>query len=691
MMQWRSPVPRHTLLQLAHLPTAQWVSLPTFDFYECIAMYTRLMNATCSQYIVTIMYVAISPIIELTTSPKVKATSSALSLLPTTCCALESPINVETAERTTLIITVVSTVVVVLAALLLVTVFILCMIRRHRKSKVKQRAAQHIDHELRDMIEEDNHPSNTYNSIPVMKQLEVSNPFHHSQNTSVYSEVSIENIERDVNGTLETKIITENGEEFTGLYNVITPIVTSTNNGSETIVPKGYSVISIKDVQTQNKESVDEDESAYAVPDLLVVAKKKESIDEYEDRYAVPDKPFNEAPLKHWSVNLDSNEGEKVQPEAETKEDDEEFVERERMYSEIGIRKAPVVPSKSTDLVVYLDTQSAFNAGIYNESINPLDFTRDRMKDGKDYPEILAPVCISAPVLSETDQDCTKVTSTNIIEKMKLGTGHFGEVVLADTNGLSLKTMKLSKTDDNQNISIVVAVKKMKPTHQEAFNNEVKFMCQLRHPNVLRLLGVCYQDPAFIMMEYTEEGDLNQFLQKYSEIVTTQSSEDQVTLSELVYIASKIASGMQYLAKLNFIHRDLATRSCFVGRNNSIKVGSLGVNTSLYKSNYYRIRGNRLLPIRWMASECFNGKFSEKSDVWAFGVTMWELFTLAKKVPYPHLSDDEVIHNALKREYRQFPSQPTGCPDDVYEIMEQCWNIDMKQRTTFKELHRMLH
>ena len=91
-----------------------------------------------------------------------------------------------------------------------------------------------------------------------------------------------------------------------------------------------------------------------------------------------------------------------------------------------------------------------------------------------------------------------------------------------------------------------------------------------------------------------------------------------------------------------------------------------------------------------MASECFNGKFSEKSDVWAFGVTMWELFTLGKEAPYPHLSDEEVIHNALKREYRQFPSQPTGCPDDVYEIMEQCWNIDMKQRASFKELCKML-
>ena len=654
----------------------------------------------------------ISLITELSSTPKVEATSSIMTTIsspPTTCCILESPTQELPAEATQLIIIVAATTVVVLMALLLVTIFVLCMIRRHRKSRVKQTTAQNVDHELREMIEEDssNHLPNAYNSIPVKKQLEVSNPFHHPQtktdsSVGVYSEIGIENIRRDVNGTFETKIITEDGEEFTGLYNVITPIVTATNNESDNIEPGGYSVIMIRDEQVKNKESVDEDESAYAVPDLLVAEKKKESIDEYEDGYAVPDKPYiTETPLGHKSilrpVKLDSNEGEEVactQPEATAKEADEEFVERGRVYSEIQVRKAPAVPSKSSDLELYLDTKSAFNVGIYNESINPLDFTRDRMKDGKDYPEFLDSVCISPSVLSETEQEPTEVTSTNITEKMKLGTGQCGEVVLADTNGLSLKTMKLSKTDDNQNISIVVAVKKVKPNpsqpQQDAFTNEAKFMSQLRHPNVLRLLGVCYQDPAFIMMEYTEEGDLNQFLQRYSEIVMTPSSEDQMSASELVYIASQIASGMQYLAKLNFIHRDLATRSCFVGRINSIKVGSLGVNTSLYQSNYYRIRGNRLLPIRWIASECFNGKFSEKSDVWAFGVTMWELFTLAKKVPYPHLSDEEVIHNALKREYRQFPSQPTGCPDDVYEIMEQCWNIDMKQRASFKELCKML-
>jgi serine/threonine protein kinase len=364
------------------------------------------------------------------------------------------------------------------------------------------------------------------------------------------------------------------------------------------------------------------------------------------------------------------------------------------MYTDIKVREVPAVPTKSSDLQEYLDTESTLNTSIYSESINPSDFTRNRMKGGGNDPQYLGPVYTMASSLPEIYQDPAEVTSENITEKTKLGDGQFGEVVLANTRGLSLKSMGLSKTDNNPNVSVTVAVKKLQSnpsqTQREAFEKEAQFMSHIKHPNVLRLLGVCVHDSAFIMMEYTEGGDLNQFLQSYSEIVTTSSSQTQITSSELVYIASQIASGMQYLASLKFVHRDLATRNCFIGANTIVKVGDLGIDITRYKSHYYPIHGNTLLPIRWMATECFKGTFSEKSDVWAFGVTMWELFTLAKKVPHPSLRDEEVVHNTLKGEDCQFLPKPEACPQPVFEIMERCWAVATKPRASFDEVHRLI-
>ena len=373
----------------------------------------------------------------------------------------------------------------------------------------------------------------------------------------------------------------------------------------------------------------------------------------------------------------------------------------DRSYSVVQIRRGPKIPEKSSDLVQYLETCAPFNENIYSESITPSDFmsSSNQPSDTEDVPgdpEIYAPLYPSPSVVPESPERPAEVIIDNMTEKRPLRTGQFGEVVLAATRGLSLKDLHLSRKEDDHDVSITVAVKKLKPnptqTQREAFEREGKFLSRLRHPNVVRLLGVCYQDPAFIMMEYMREGDLSQFLQKYSEVVsmTTPSSETQIARSTLVYMASQIASGMKQLAAFNFVHRDLATRNCLVGKNFTVKVASLGVDKNVSQSHYFRIQGNTLLPIRWMAPECFNGIFSEKSDVWAFGVTMWELFSLAKKPPYPHLSDEEVIHNALKREHRQSPSQPTACPDHVYETMEKCWTADMTQRTTFKNLYTIL-
>ena len=308
-----------------------------------------------------------------------------------------------------------------------------------------------------------------------------------------------------------------------------------------------------------------------------------------------------------------------------------------------------------------------------------------------------SPIYLSISVSTPLQKKLPEVTNANIRGVQVLGTGFFGKVVLADTVGLSLKDLNLSDEDDDKSTSVRVAVKKLKPnaskTTQEAFEKEYKFMARLNHPNVIRLLGVCTSENSqFLMMEHMERGDLNEYLTKFEKIIISDGipSEDEILIGTLLYMCSQIASAMNYLVSRNFIHRDLAARNCLVGSDNLIKLADFGMSRSLYESHYYIVRGQAVLPVRWMATECFYGKFSAKTDVWAFGVTMWEIFMLAKDRPYSDMEDMELVNNAIESEERLLLQQPEHCPDDVYKVMMSCWAREAKDRATFEQLHAML-
>ena len=367
----------------------------------------------------------------------------------------------------------------------------------------------------------------------------------------------------------------------------------------------------------------------------------------------------------------------------------------EGLYDRPGIHRAAPLANVHEGFEVEGATPQP-SAPIINEPIQPSDFTNGYEGDDGGDPHIYAPVYAVPTLPSEASCQPFVITNKNIIEKKELGMGQFGKVVLAATNGLSLKEMQMSDTDDNKNVSILVAVKRLaaKPSMEDrqGFEKEIKLMSCLKHKNVVSLIGVCYQDPAFIMMEYMEEGDLNRFLKRYSEIVPiiTTSTKTQITTSTLVYMASQIASAMQYLASQNYIHRDLASRNCLVGTDFIVKLADFGMSRSLYQSHYYRIQGNAILPIRWMATESFFGIFSEKTDVWAFGVTMWELFTLGKIDPYSNFTDTELVADAIKGVNRQLLQRPPACPKSLYKIMQQCWIIEPQGRATFRAVEEML-
>ena len=342
---------------------------------------------------------------------------------------------------------------------------------------------------------------------------------------------------------------------------------------------------------------------------------------------------------------------------------------------------------------------------VYSESLQPSMFAKppeqelvDEMEEEGEVEveDVYAPI-YSLPTALESSGTVLQFKPKNIHRIKTLGTGYFGKVLLADTVGLSLKELKMSETDDDKSKSVRVAVKTLrrKPEKQRklAFDKELKFMSRLNHPNVVRTLGACMVDTPFIVMEYMEKGDLNGYLQDFDSIEQGNSPPTDLTISvgTLVSMSAQIAAAMKYLASRNYIHRDLATRNCLVGPESSIKIADFGMSKSLYESHYYTIKGHVVLPVRWMAKECFHGKFSAKTDVWAFGVTMWEIFTLAKDIPYEDMDDSEVAADASRKEGdRQLLERSNDCPPEVYNVMLLCWKDKPSDRATFETLHETL-
>ncbi|XP_072230353.1 fibroblast growth factor receptor 4 [Leuresthes tenuis] len=267
-----------------------------------------------------------------------------------------------------------------------------------------------------------------------------------------------------------------------------------------------------------------------------------------------------------------------------------------------------------------------------------------------------------------------------------LGEGCFGQVVRAEAYGIN-------KDCPDQSTTVAVKMLKDDATDKDLADliSEMELMKVMdKHKNIINLLGVCTQDgPLYVLVEYASKGSLREYLRArrppgmdYTFDVT-KVPEEQLTFKDLLSCAYQVARGMEYLASKRCIHRDLAARNVLVTEDNVMKIADFGLARGVHQIDYYKKTTNGRLPVKWMAPEAlFDRVYTHQSDVWSFGVLMWEIFTLGGS-PYPGIPVEELF-KLLKEGHRM--DKPSNCTHELYMMMRECWHAVPTQRPTFKQL-----
>ncbi|XP_047639132.1 focal adhesion kinase 1 isoform X18 [Phacochoerus africanus] len=232
-----------------------------------------------------------------------------------------------------------------------------------------------------------------------------------------------------------------------------------------------------------------------------------------------------------------------------------------------------------------------------------------------------------------------------------------------------------------ENPALAVAIKTCKnctsDSVREKFLQEALTMRQFDHPHIVKLIGVITENPVWIIMELCTLGELRSFLQvrKYS-----------LDLASLILYAYQLSTALAYLESKRFVHRDIAARNVLVSANDCVKLGDFGLSRYMEDSTYYKASKGKL-PIKWMAPESINfRRFTSASDVWMFGVCMWEILMLGVK-PFQGVKNNDVIGRIENGE--RLP-MPPNCPPTLYSLMTKCWAYDPSRRPRFTELKAQL-
>lgn len=305
----------------------------------------------------------------------------------------------------------------------------------------------------------------------------------------------------------------------------------------------------------------------------------------------------------------------------------------------------------------------------------------------------------------------------------ELGSGPFGKLYRGDLlnvySGGTIGALGDGGSGTGAGVqNIPVFIKSLRPGAsgklQQDFQREAQLMSDLQHSNLLNLVGVCLQDHPWCMLyEFVPYGDLKEFL-----ILNSPNQSDNVSLSEpedannpvtslllhggagagpggckrtlqtadQLHIAAQVAAGMEFLASRNFIHRDLAARNVLIGQNLTCKICDFGIANESYREDYLRTptpSSGVLLPVRWMPPEAIAySRFSLATDVWSFGVLLWEIFSYGQQ-PYAGYSNEEAVELIKSH---QLLACTDECPLRVYALMTECWQVNPTVRPPFRDM-----
>ncbi|XP_053296784.1 macrophage colony-stimulating factor 1 receptor 2 [Pleuronectes platessa] len=311
-----------------------------------------------------------------------------------------------------------------------------------------------------------------------------------------------------------------------------------------------------------------------------------------------------------------------------------------------------------------------------------------------------------------------------------LGSGAFGKVVEATAYGMG--------TDDNVTR---VAVKMLKPSahseEREALMSELKILSHLGyHDNIVNLLGACTRGgPMLMITEYCSHGDLLNFLRahahdfmtsvlnvkehedevfyknlaaqntrvrsdsgisccsEYQEMLPVQTQKgvhtDSLSVRDLMAFSLQVAQGLDFLSDRNCIHRDVAARNVLLTHLRVAKICDFGLARDIHHDDSYIVQGNARLPVKWMAPESiFQCVYTLQSDVWSYGVLLWEIFSLGRS-PYPSVAVDTNFYKMIKD--GRHMSQPDFAPAEMYQLMMLCWSLEPAHRPTFKTIGQLIN